>query len=359
MLQQLDGERHAHLVKLSIKQSGLLEAVGLTMNSRKIAEKLEMWEIFGQTWIPALPQQHPLTLLQGQGLIFRKSGVKDVPQLDYYIQLTLPAFVTDENMDIPAFITYAASSGSRSNATSAPVGGRGWQLADSAAKGEWKGSASRRAQAGDVGRKRGRALSSSAGAMASEDDDDDNHVAQRRRLWSATGAHSSASRAPSSASRAPSSASRAPSRASRASWTSSGGEGRGSAIEITDDEESQEEGGSCAPGSRLPWGSGYEYVRRHSSPPGYMGRRMSTSSRGTDIGSPIELTDEEDGAEGPPSSSQGSSAPSSTGYGYVARYSSPSAYRASPLSHSGGPSLLSGPSADDLGRRKGKERATR
>ncbi|KAI0693043.1 hypothetical protein C8T65DRAFT_744887 [Cerioporus squamosus] len=108
-VKNIEGQRHAHLVTVSIKQEGLLEPLGMNMGSRKICERVEMWEIFGERWMPALPQTHPLTLLEGQGIIFQRNSIHAVPDLDYYVQLTLPTFVSHNQCGVPAWLAYAVS----------------------------------------------------------------------------------------------------------------------------------------------------------------------------------------------------------------------------------------------------------
>ena len=212
----LKGERHAHLIKLSIKQERLLDAAGMTMTSRKIAERLEMWEIFGETWIPALPQQHPLTLHEGQGLIFRKTGVRSVTSLEYYIQLTLPAWATANREKVPSFVIYAAS--------------RGWGSEQPAR--HWDGGAGlrkpgRRVEDDTKATKRYR-----WSALDGEDDEDNMRLGQRRRL----DGYLLAKQGEDHSTRAASTSSRAASTSSRASSTWSSRD-IGSPIEITDDED--------------------------------------------------------------------------------------------------------------------------
>lgn len=300
----LEGQRHAHLVTLSIKQEALLRPLGMNMGSRKIADRLEMWEIFGEKWMPALPQNQPLILLEGQGVIFRKQGITAVPDLDHFVLLTLPALVTDERPRIPTWLAYAAS---KCAPTEAPRGrsSSGTTSMTVCRPPFTPSKRSRQPGAQDDNVARDSLLFSSGS-------DRDEPPRRRPRLDRAATAssdvHSTTRGSPPIVSRRPSTASSARSM---------------SPIELSDEEDPL----PFPPSSQV---STSEASTRHTPSRSRIASRMPSTASSAKSMSPIELSDDDDDNVTPwPSCSQPSSSQASTSQVSTSRYGLENAFASS------------------------------
>ncbi|KAI0704623.1 hypothetical protein C8Q76DRAFT_697188 [Earliella scabrosa] len=102
------GTKEGPYICYSLRQPDVLSAWDLAPTARKIPGKWEMYEPIQRDWQPALPASHILTLLPGQGVIYRKVGVKHMVNFADVMRRMLPDVWRVDEGRIPSFLNHLA-----------------------------------------------------------------------------------------------------------------------------------------------------------------------------------------------------------------------------------------------------------
>ncbi|KAI0706686.1 hypothetical protein C8Q76DRAFT_696845 [Earliella scabrosa] len=103
------GRKEGSYICYSLRQPEVLSAWDLSPTARKIPGKWEMYEPIQRDWQPALPASHVMTLLPGQGVIYRKVGVKHMVDFPDVMRRMLPDVWRADEGRIPSFLNHLAA----------------------------------------------------------------------------------------------------------------------------------------------------------------------------------------------------------------------------------------------------------